>query len=186
MYIVLVILLILFIIIVYALVDHSIINDRVKKAKDIMDNSINNNIEINKNGYSEKKLTDSIKDKPYDIIFIGSGISSLTCACLLSRKGYKVLVLEQHDRAGGTTHSFIDKGKIITINTIITIIIIVTTIITIIIIVIVIINIKRLRIRYRLTLRRRRCWSTIKITSWLSISFTVIRIFTLGQNGFEL
>ena len=45
-----------------------------------------------------------------DTIIIGSGISSLTTAVLLGRVGQKVLVLEQHDQAGGCMHTFKDKG----------------------------------------------------------------------------
>jgi len=37
----------------------------------------------------------------YDCIIVGSGINSLVCAALLSRKGHKVLVLERNDRLGG-------------------------------------------------------------------------------------
>ncbi|MHB8894601.1 MAG: phytoene desaturase family protein [Candidatus Geothermincolia bacterium] len=40
-------------------------------------------------------------DEVYDAIIIGSGIGGLTCADLLSRRGRKVLVLEQSDRLGG-------------------------------------------------------------------------------------
>eukprot|EP01084_Bolivina_argentea_P259449 437770_1 len=42
----------------------------------------------------------------YDIIIIGSGTSSLHCGALLSRIGYKILILEQHYVAGGGTHEF--------------------------------------------------------------------------------
>lgn len=43
----------------------------------------------------------------YDAIFIGSGIGSLTTASLLAQfKGQKVLILEQHFKAGGFTHIF--------------------------------------------------------------------------------
>ncbi|XP_060569543.1 all-trans-retinol 13,14-reductase-like [Ruditapes philippinarum] len=45
-----------------------------------------------------------------DTIVIGSGIGGLSTAVLLGRAGYKVLVLEQHDRAGGCCHTFKDKG----------------------------------------------------------------------------
>ena len=48
--------------------------------------------------------------KDLDAIVIGSGIGGLTCAGLLSRCGKTVLVLEQHDRAGGCTHTYKSKG----------------------------------------------------------------------------
>lgn len=46
-----------------------------------------------------------------DAIVIGSGIGGLTTSALLSRAGKKVLVLEQHDRAGGSCHTFVEKGE---------------------------------------------------------------------------
>ena len=46
-----------------------------------------------------------------DYIVIGSGMSGLSCAAVLSRLGNKVLVLEQHpDTCGGGTHMFELKG----------------------------------------------------------------------------
>ncbi|XP_041350180.1 all-trans-retinol 13,14-reductase-like [Gigantopelta aegis] len=45
-----------------------------------------------------------------DAIVIGSGVGGLSAAVLLSRVGKKVLVLEQHDVAGGCCHTFIEKG----------------------------------------------------------------------------
>ena len=45
-----------------------------------------------------------------DVIVIGSGMGSLTTAALLSMSGKRVLVLEQHDVAGGTLHTFEDMG----------------------------------------------------------------------------
>ena len=45
-----------------------------------------------------------------DAIIIGSGIGGLTCAGLLARCGKRVLVLEQHDRVGGCTHTYKSKG----------------------------------------------------------------------------
>ncbi|KAK3740160.1 hypothetical protein QZH41_014090, partial [Actinostola sp. cb2023] len=60
---------------------------------------------IIKQGFSAKKIPDNL-----DAIVIGSGIGGMTCACLLARSGKKVLVLEQHDQAGGCCHTFHDKG----------------------------------------------------------------------------
>ena len=45
-----------------------------------------------------------------DSIVIGSGMSGLTCAAVLSRMGQRVLVLEQHYVAGGGSHMFQLKG----------------------------------------------------------------------------
>lgn len=45
-----------------------------------------------------------------DGIVIGSGIGGLTVAAILSKVGKKILVLEQHDQAGGCCHTFVEKG----------------------------------------------------------------------------
>ena len=45
-----------------------------------------------------------------DAIVIGSGPGGLTAAALLSKAGKRVLVLEQHDQAGGCCHSFEEEG----------------------------------------------------------------------------
>ncbi|MCS6984773.1 MAG: NAD(P)/FAD-dependent oxidoreductase [Leptospiraceae bacterium] len=48
----------------------------------------------------------------YDVILIGSGIGALACASILvQEKKKKVLVLEQHFKAGGFTHIFRRKQK---------------------------------------------------------------------------
>jgi len=46
----------------------------------------------------------------YDVIIVGSGIGGLTCGALLSKRGYKVLVLEQHYQVGGYCSSFRRMG----------------------------------------------------------------------------
>ncbi|VDN22283.1 unnamed protein product, partial [Gongylonema pulchrum] len=52
----------------------------------------------------------SASDEDWDLIVIGSGLSGLTVAKVLAASGRKVLVLEQHDRAGGSCHTFeLDK-----------------------------------------------------------------------------
>jgi all-trans-retinol 13,14-reductase len=60
---------------------------------------------LNRDRYKYDKVP-----KDLDVIVVGSGISGLTTAAFLSRVGLKVLVLEQHDIAGGCTHCFEDKG----------------------------------------------------------------------------
>lgn len=56
-------------------------------------------------GFSSKKIPGEL-----DAIVIGSGIGGLTTAALMAKSGKKVLVLEQHDQAGGCCHTFIEKG----------------------------------------------------------------------------
>jgi len=52
-----------------------------------------------------------LSEKQFDIIIIGSGISGLTTAALMSSIYKKrVLIIEQHDRIGGYTHTFSRKG----------------------------------------------------------------------------
>nr|XP_039257948.1 all-trans-retinol 13,14-reductase-like [Styela clava] len=56
-------------------------------------------------GFKKERIPEDL-----DAIVIGSGIGGLTCAGCLSRSGKKVLVLEQHDRAGGSSHTYEEKG----------------------------------------------------------------------------
>lgn len=47
----------------------------------------------------------------YDVILIGSGISSLTAATLLAKHGKSVCILEQYKKPGGYLHSFKRFGR---------------------------------------------------------------------------
>ena len=58
-----------------------------------------------KQGFSLDKVPEGL-----DAIIIGSGIGGMTTGAILSKTGRRVLVLEQHDQAGGCCHSFLDKG----------------------------------------------------------------------------
>ena len=55
--------------------------------------------------YRPDKIPDAV-----DTVVIGSGMSGLSCAAVLSRMGQRVLVLEQHYVAGGGSHMFQLKG----------------------------------------------------------------------------
>ncbi|MEV4683645.1 phytoene desaturase family protein [Streptomyces kurssanovii] len=46
------------------------------------------------------------KRKEWDAVVVGSGIGGLVCAAYLAVSGLRVLVLEQHDVAGGNSHVF--------------------------------------------------------------------------------
>jgi len=61
--------------------------------------------QVLKQGFSREKVPSDL-----DAIVIGSGIGGLTTAAILAKAGKRVLVVEQHDQAGGCCHTFIDKG----------------------------------------------------------------------------
>jgi all-trans-retinol 13,14-reductase len=50
------------------------------------------------------------KQRRFDTIVIGSGSGGCACANLLAQSGQRVLILEQHTKTGGCTHSFRDRG----------------------------------------------------------------------------
>ncbi|KPP71684.1 putative all-trans-retinol 13,14-reductase [Scleropages formosus] len=60
---------------------------------------------ILKQGFLASKVPEKL-----DAVVIGSGIGGLGVAVLLAKVGKRVLVLEQHDRAGGCCHTFTEKG----------------------------------------------------------------------------
>lgn len=45
-----------------------------------------------------------------DVVVIGAGIGGLCCAALLANYGFKVVVCESHDTAGGAGHAFERQG----------------------------------------------------------------------------
>ncbi len=49
-------------------------------------------------------------DDAYDVVVIGSGLGGLTCANVLGRSGYRVLLLEQHYKLGGLATWFKRPG----------------------------------------------------------------------------
>lgn len=60
-----------------------------------------NNFNINK-----KTNPNGLKKDEYDAIIVGAGIGGLACGCYLARAGKKVLIVEQHHKAGGYCTSF--------------------------------------------------------------------------------
>ncbi len=53
---------------------------------------------------------DNMLSYDYDIVIIGSGLGGLTAASLLSRKGYRTLVVESRSRIGGRFSTFEYEG----------------------------------------------------------------------------
>lgn len=56
-------------------------------------------------GFRKERIPENL-----DAIVIGSGIGGMTAAATLAKLGKRVLVLEQHDQAGGCCHTFTEKG----------------------------------------------------------------------------
>ena len=54
--------------------------------------------------------TRELAENEFDVIVIGSGIGGLACAALLSKRGYRTLVLEHHSLVGGYYGSFNRSG----------------------------------------------------------------------------
>ncbi|XP_072549859.1 all-trans-retinol 13,14-reductase-like [Salminus brasiliensis] len=61
--------------------------------------------EVLKKGFRRDRIPTDL-----DAVVIGSGIGGLSVAAVLAKAGKKVLVLEQHDQAGGCCHTFQNQG----------------------------------------------------------------------------
>ena len=59
---------------------------------------------------TENRLSRAEPPEGFDVIFVGSGPASLSCASLLSQLRYKCIVLEQGEELGGGCHVFKDVG----------------------------------------------------------------------------
>ncbi|XP_051995195.1 all-trans-retinol 13,14-reductase-like [Xyrauchen texanus] len=69
----------------------------------VLDRKVKN--KVLKQGFLASKIPQDL-----DAIVVGSGIGGLAIAVLLAKVGKRVLVLEQHDRAGGCCHTFTEQG----------------------------------------------------------------------------
>ncbi|XP_062382106.1 inactive all-trans-retinol 13,14-reductase-like [Sardina pilchardus] len=58
-----------------------------------------------KKGFNRDRIPENL-----DAIIIGSGLGGLTTGACMAKQGKRVLVLEQHDTAGGCCHTFTEKG----------------------------------------------------------------------------
>ena len=55
-------------------------------------------------------LDHDILSPHYDVVVVGAGIGGLTAAALLAKRGFKVLVIEQHYLPGGCASIFRRQG----------------------------------------------------------------------------
>jgi len=53
---------------------------------------------------------DTRHEDGFDAVIIGSGLGGLSCAAAFARKGYRALVIEQHDKPGGYATAFSRPG----------------------------------------------------------------------------
>lgn len=57
-------------------------------------------------GLITDRFAESKVPKDLDYVVVGAGMSGLTTAGILAKMGHKVVVLEQHDRCGGGSHTY--------------------------------------------------------------------------------
>jgi prolycopene isomerase len=55
--------------------------------------------------------TRALRDSSWDVVVVGAGLGGLAAAAALSRRGRRVLVLEQHDVPGGYAHRFLRRAR---------------------------------------------------------------------------
>ncbi|MCS7080417.1 MAG: NAD(P)/FAD-dependent oxidoreductase [Chloracidobacterium sp.] len=57
-----------------------------------------------------QNVAEAVSESVFDVVVVGAGVAGLTAAALLQRDGYRTLLLEAHDKAGGCAGYFSHKG----------------------------------------------------------------------------
>jgi all-trans-retinol 13,14-reductase len=75
-----------------------------------METKISNTDVENPNWQVDVDSTVELSENEFDVIVIGAGIGGLACSALLSKRGYRTLLLEHHSTVGGYYGSFERDG----------------------------------------------------------------------------